>query len=561
MYATLTLIDLAGMVALLLWGVHMVQSGIQRAYGPDLRRVLGSALGNRFRAVLAGLGVTAAIQSSTATGMMAASLAASGFLGLVPALAVMLGANVGTTLIVQVLSFDVVRVAPLLILVGLVMFRRGGSTRLRDLGRVGIGLGLVLLSLARLLEILTPYEDSPSLRLLLGTIATDPVVDVIAAALVTWLAHSSVAVVLLVMSLADKGIVPFEAAMALVVGANIGSALNPLVEGAASADPEARRVAAGNMLNRLVGLALALPLLGVLGPAILTVQPDLARAVADFHTLFNLTLAALFLPLLGPLSRLLVRMFPSRVDAADPAKPLHLDRNALETPPIALGLAAREALRMADVLDVMLRGAADALDRGDRARIDETRRMDDVLDALNGAIKGYVMALDIDGMTEADRRRAAGVLRFCINLEHAGDIVDRNLMPLAAKRLRSGVQISGEDRAQLRAVLERLSGNLQAAASVLITEDPRAARILADEKAFFRDIEGRALEAHLGMLRSGNAAHREAGPLHLDLLRDLKRVNDHLVAGAAYPVLQGQGELLTSRVRGLAGQEGDGADD
>jgi phosphate:Na+ symporter len=552
MGTTLTLLDLAGMVALLLWGVHMVQSGIQRAYGPDLRRVLGSALENRVRAVLAGLGVTAALQSSTATGLMASSFAAGGFVDLVPALGVMLGANIGTTLIVQVLSFDVVRIAPLFVLAGVVMFRRGGSTRSRDLGRVAIGLGLMLLALARLLEILTPYEDSPSLRSMLGLIATDSLVGVIAAALVTWLAHSSVAVVLLVMSLADKGVVPFEAAMALVVGANIGSALNPLLEGASGSDPAGRRVAVGNLVNRLVGLAIVLPLIGMIGPAILRYQPDLGRAVADFHTIFNLVLALVFLPLLGPMASLLTRWFPTRVDATDPGQPQHLDPAALETPPIALGLAAREALRMADVLEGMLRGAFDALDRGDRARIDETRRMDDVLDKLNGAIKAYVMALDVDDMTKADRRRAAAIVRFSINLEHAGDIVDKNVMALAAKRLKRGLQLSKEDQAELRAVMERLESNLRSAASVFVTEDARAARILADEKAAFRDIEARAMAAHFGQLRTKDVTPAETSSLHLDLLRDLKRVNDHLVAGAAYPVLQGQGELLSSRVRDAA---------
>lgn len=549
MSATLTLLDLAGMVALLLWGVHMVQSGVQRAYGPDLRRTLGSALQNRFRAVLAGLGVTAALQSSTATGLMVSSFAAGGFVDLVLALAVMLGANLGTTLIVQVMSFDVARVAPVFILAGVVMFRRATSTRARDLGRVGIGLGLMLLSLARLLEILTPYDDSPSLRSMLGMVATDPLVAVLLAALVTWMAHSSVAVVLLVMSLAEKGIVTFGAAMALVIGANLGSALNPLLEGASGSDPAGRRVAAGNMINRLVGLAVALPLLGVIGPAILRYQPDIGRAVADFHTAFNLILALLFLPFLGPLAGLLKRLFPARVDAADPGQPEHLDQGALETPPIALGLAAREALRMADVLESMLRGASDALERGDRDRIGATRRMDDVLDKLNGAIKAYIMALDVDDMTKADRRRAAAILRFSINLEHAGDIVDKNVMALAAKRLKRGLRLPNKDQEQVRALMERLEANLRSAASVFMTEDARAARILADQKSTFRDLEAEAMAAHFGQLHGKALTPAETGPFHLDLLRDLKRINDHLVAGAAYPVLQGQGELLSSRLR------------
>src|SRR5579863_9727917 len=232
MDATLTLIDLAGSIALLLWGVHMVQSGIQRAFGAHLRRFLGRTLGGRLRAFLTGLGVTAVLQSSTATGLMATSFAAGGLVDLLPGLAVMLGANLGTTLIVQLLSFDVSKVAPLFILLGVVFFRRGRQSRPRDLGRVAIGLGLMLIALQQLLLLVTPYEDVPSLRMLMGSIATQPIIDVILAAVLTWATHSSVATVLLAVSFAAKGVVPLEAAFALVLGCNIGTALNPLIEGA-----------------------------------------------------------------------------------------------------------------------------------------------------------------------------------------------------------------------------------------------------------------------------------------------------------------------------------------
>src|SRR5437660_4093294 len=306
MSATLTLIDLAGAIALLLWGVHMVQSGIQRAFGPHLRRFLGRALRGRCAAFLAGLGVTAVLQSSTATGLMVSGFAAGGLVDLVPALAVMLGANVGTTLIVQLLSFDIGHVAPLFVLVGVILFRRSFASRTRDLGRVAIGLGLMLLALQQLFSLLTPYEDVPSLRLLMGAIATQPVIAVIIAAAVTWAAHSSVATVLLTMSLAAQGVVPPHAAFALVLGANLGTALNPLLEGAAGADPVAKRVPVGNLLNRIVGVALGLALLNWIGPFIVAIEPDAARAVADFHTVLNLAMAVLFLPLLRPFARLLV---------------------------------------------------------------------------------------------------------------------------------------------------------------------------------------------------------------------------------------------------------------
>jgi len=548
MDATLTLIDLAGSIALLLWGVHMVQSGIQRAFGPHLRRFLARTLGDRWRAFLAGFGITAILQSSTATGLMAASFAAGGLVELAPALAVMLGANVGTTLIVQLLSFDIGRVAPVLVLAGVILFRRSTVSRTRDLGRVAIGLGLMLLALQQLLSIITPYEDVPSLRLLLGAIATEPIIDVILAAVLTWAAHSSVATVLLVVSFAAKGVVPPHAAFALVLGANLGTALNPLLEGASGGDPVGKRLPVGNLLNRLVGVGLGLAALDWIGPRMLTMVPDAARAVADFHSLFNIVAALLFLPVLDPFARLLVRLLPARAAPSDPSQPIYLDEAARETPAIALAGAAREALRMADVLEAMLHGACEALDRGERNSIATAKRLDNVLDRLNGAIKTYLTSLDPEALDAEDERRLSEILAFVTNLEHAGDIVEKGLLGLAAKRLKRGLAFSLEGQAEIRAMLDRLAGNLRAAAAVFMTEDVRAARRLLGEEQVFRDMEARATEAHFARIRAGRVESVETSALHLDVLRDAKRINAHLTA-AADAVLEKSGELLPDRLR------------
>src|SRR6267154_4327094 len=552
MDATLSLIDLAGAIALLLWGLHMVQSGIQRAFGPNLRRLLGRALGDRWRAFLAGLGVTAVLQSSTATGLMAASFAAGGLVDLVPALAVMLGANLGTTLIVQVLSFDVAHVAPLFVLVGVILFRKSLQSRTRDLGRVAIGLGLMLIALQHLLAIMAPYEDVPSLRMLMGAIATQPVIDVILAAALTWAAHSSVATVLLIASFAAKGVIPPHAAFALVLGANLGAALVPLLESSTNGDPLAKRLPGGNLLNRLVGCALGLLLLDWVGPLMVRIEPDPARAAADFHTLFNLATAALFLPLLGPFAWALAKLLPARAMPSDPSRPVYLEAAARETPALALAGAAREALRMADVTEAMLRGALEALDRGDRKQLAATKGLDNVLDRLNGAIKVYLTALDPDGLDEQDNRRLGDILAFITNLEHAGDIVEKGLIAIAAKRLKRGLAFSVEGQAEIRVMLERLAGNVQAAAAVFMTEDARAARGLLHEKEVFRDLEARATEAHFARIRVGRVESVETSAMHLDVLRDMKRINAHLAA-AAYPVLENLGELLPSRHRSEPG--------
>jgi phosphate:Na+ symporter len=539
-----TLLDLAGAVALLLWGLHMVQTGIQRGFATNLRRWLGTALENRLAAFAAGLGVTAILQSSTATGLMVAGFAAGGAVALVPALAVMLGANVGTTLIVQLLSFDVAQVAPALILLGVIMFRRAAAPRSRDLGRVAIGLGLMFLSLHQLVSLISPYEDLPNLRLVLGAITTTPVLDVLLAAGLTWAAHSSVAIVLLVMSLASKGTVPPDAAFALVLGANLGTAFNPVLEGVSGDDPVARRLPIGNLLTRVVGCVVALSLLGPIGDLMVQFEPNPSRAVADFHTGFNLILAILFLPALNPYAWALRKLLPARVAADDPSRPRYLDQAALESPPIALAAAAREALRMADALEAMLARANDTLGATDHRQIGDVRRLDDVLDRLNTAIKTYLTKLDPEALSADDHRRLTQVLVFASNLEAAGDVVDRDVMGLIAKRLKRGRPLNPDECAEGHQLLDRLVATVRAAAAVFMTEDARAARQLVAEKEAFRDLESAATRAQFAGLRLGQKT-----PVDLDLVRELKRVNGHLVAAAAYPVLEDQGELLTSRIR------------
>jgi phosphate:Na+ symporter len=379
------------------------------------------------------------------------------------------------------LTTDLSRLADMLVISRDTAFRRGGLTRTRDLGRVGIGLGLMLVALGQLLTILTPYEHVPSLRLLLGMITTVPVIDVIVAAAFTWAAHSSVAAVLLIMSFAAHGVVPPEAAFALVLGANLGTALNPLFEAGSTGDPAARRLPIGNLLNRAVGCVLGLALLAVIGPWLLALEPNASRAVADFHSLFNLAMAVLFFPLLRPLARLLRRILPARAVPTDPSRPVYLDAAALEIPAVALAAAAREALRMADVVEAMLRAALEALDRGDRHRIAETKRLDDVVDRLNGAIKAYLTSLDHESLDAEDDRRLSEILAFITNLEHAGDIVERGVAASLAKRAKRNLAFSAEGTTEIRRMLRRLATNARTAAAVFMTGDVRAARIARRE--------------------------------------------------------------------------------
>jgi phosphate:Na+ symporter len=538
---TLVLLDLMGGVALLLWGLHMVQSGILRAFGPDLRRLLGKALGNRASAFAAGFGLTALLQSSTATALLTSSFAAEGLLSLVAALAIMLGANVGTTLIVQALSFNIAAVAPVLFVLGLVAFRSGPRSRIKDIGRILIGLGLMLLSLHILLDTLAPAENAPGVRVVMASITADPVLCIIIAALITWAVHSSVASVLLIMSLAYSQFITPYAALALVLGANLGSAINPVFEGAKRDDPASYRLPVGNLINRVVGIVVVLPFLGPIADHLHIWQPDLAKMTAAFHIAFNVGTAVIFVGLLDTMSRLLTRLLPDRIQEADPARPRYLDESALETPSLALADAAREALRMGDLVEVMLRKVMAAMMTGDRTLVDQVSKMDNVVDSLDEAIKLYLTKLTRGSLDEGEGRRAMEIISFAINLEHIGDIIDKNLSELATKKIKRRFQFSPEGAEELAAFHKRTMESLRIAFGVFMSGDPNEARKLLVEKTTLKNTELAAVERHLDRLREGRPETIETTSLHLDVLRDLRRIHSH-ICSVAYPVLDAAGE-------------------
>lgn len=537
MSATEVILRLLGDVALLLWGLHMVHTGVMRALGTGLRHMLALGLKNRFAAFLSGIAVTTALQSSTATSLLAVSLVADGAVALVPALALLLGANVGTALIVQVFSFDVSLIFPVLIASGLVAFRRGARSRTRDLGRAAIGLGLILLALHLLGETMKPVEGAAAVRELMAALTRDPLLNLALAAVLAWAAHSSVAAVLFIMSMAAAGLIAPVAALAMVLGANLGTAVNPLMD--VGSDPVRRRLAVGNLLNRLAGCLIALPFLAPLAAWLAATGATPVVATGLFHLGFNLAMAALFIGVLPQLARLLVRAFPETVRADDPAVPKYLSPAAIETPAVALANAVRETLRMADVVDAMLRGSQDAFSHADRKRVSEVTRMDNILDRLHLAIEHYLASLDGESLTEAEAQRLSDILAFAINLEHAGDVIEKSLMKLATKQIRHGVPMPADVSDTVAQMHARLLDDLQLAVAVFTGGDLPAARRLVEDKEFFRDQERQATERHVAGIRGGDA---RAGAIHLDILRDLKRVSAHIIA-TAYPLLE-QSEML-----------------
>jgi phosphate:Na+ symporter len=541
-----TLLNLLAGVALLVWGTHNVRTGILRLYGGGLRRFLRRSVARRTSAFAAGLAVTGLLQSSTATALIVAAFAGQGLIATAPALAVMLGADVGTSLVTLVLSFELDWLAPILIVAGVTLFLRRQDTPWGRFGRILIGLGLILFALQWIRTATQPIVDAAGVKVLFSTLTGDVFLDVLVAALAAIAFYSSLAVVLLVATLASLGVIALPVALGLVLGANLGSGLLAMLSTLRS-EPEARRVTLGNFLFKLIGCALAIPLIAHLAPLGPKLGLSAATAVVVFHLAFNVALAALFLGLVDPIARLAERLLPTPPPADDPSRPRHLDPSALDTPALAIGNAARETLRIADVIEEMLRGMLVVLRDNDRELAARLSKRDDVVDKLYTAIKLYLSQASRGALSERESRRLADIVSFTINLEQVGDIIERILEDAVERKIDKGRRFSEAGMAEIADLHGRLVANLQLATSVFLNGDDKSARELLAQKVQFRDLERRYADAHLARLAGNTLESIETSSLHLDLISDLRRINSHFCT-VAYPILEEAGVLARTRL-------------
>jgi phosphate:Na+ symporter len=543
----LHLLNLLAAIALLVWGTHIVRTGMLRVFGENLRRVLAASFANRFKSVLAGLGVTSLVQSSTATCLIVASFVGKGLVGSGAALAVMLGADVGSAMMAVVYSFDLSWLSPLLIFVGVVMFVSRQNSAAGRIGRVLIGLGLITLALQLIVAATRPLIESPAVRALLVALPNEVLLDIVVGAALTVMSYSSLAIVLLTATLVASGLLPVSVALGLVIGANLGSGLLAMIATAADS-PRVRRLPLGNLIFKAAGALLAIPLLPEAQVLLQQWVPSVHQQVVFFHLGFNLLLAATFIGFTVRLGRGVDRWLPDAPQHADGTRPRHLDPVALATPSLAISCAAREALHQADVVETMLRGLLPVMRDNDLELAEKLRRMDDTVDDLYTAIKFYLTQISREELSDSEGRRWTDIVSFTINMEQIGDTIERVLQDVEDKKIRKGRSFSDAGMAEISELHERLLANLRLGMSVFLAGHVRDAQKLLEEKARFRELEHEYAANHIARLQDNTAQSIETSSLHLDLISELKRINSH-ICSIAYPILESAGALTATRLR------------
>jgi len=541
------LLNLLAAVALLVWGTQLVRTGILRVFGASLRQMIAHSVRTPFTAAMSGMGVTALVQSSTATALIVSSFVGQGLMGLSAALAVMLGADLVTSIMAVLFSLDLSWLSPLFIFVGVVLYVSRQDTTAGRIGRVLIGLGLMLLALRLINDAARELTRSDAIRTLLGALTSDLMLEITTGAILSIVSYSSLATVLLTATLVGSGGVPVAVGLGLVVGANLGSGLLAVITTMRSS-VETRQVPLGNLLFKMAGVVIMAPLVGPWLRYVRPYVPDDATLVVLFHLAFNAVMAVACIAFTKPIATLVERLLPPEQVSPTDTRPRHLDNSALATPSLAISCAAREALHQADVVETMLQGIHTVIRTADLKLSQDLRKLDDTVDGLYSDIKYYMTKISREALDEKEGRRWTDIMGFTINMEQVGDIIERVLIDIEDKKIKRGLKFSEAGMEEINDLHARLIDNLRLAMSVFLNDNVRDAKKLLEEKTRFRELERDYAAAHLVRLQDRSVASMETSSLHIDLISDFKRINS-LLCSVAYPILEQNNALAPSRLR------------
>ncbi len=522
-------LNVAGAVCLLLWGSYTVRMAVEKAYAGRIGSLLSGAAVSRLRGLRAfagGVFAATVLQSATAAILLTTTAVTSGLLPLTTAVAVILGADLGSAIAVRVLYLDLSFLPPLLLCVGLAMHRLSANWRHQQLGRIFLGLGLILLSIQLLRQSVAPLADSPS-EALVAALNALPLIVLLVSALFTWAAHSSVAVVLIIASLADAGLVGAPLFAFAVVGANIGSGLIALFLANHRHLDSYAAVLANFLMRTALGI-LALALGGWIEANIGLLGASAGAQVINAHLAFNLVLALVFVPLGGRVAALAQWIITSR----NPETPgsgaivpgAGLDPVLIGKPKRALSCARREAFRLADNTEALFAGALSLFEATDRSMIEQYAGRDQEINARNKAIQRYLSEVRRHAGDPGDEAMLDQILRFATTMENIGDVISHNMARLALKRLERGVAFSGAGQEELHALHAEVLKVIQLDITNFASDDRLSRKATARQITAAMELARDSVAHHRRRLSERKSSSIDTSSIHQDTVRDLMQV-------------------------------------
>jgi phosphate:Na+ symporter len=517
------LMTLFGGLALFLHGMDRMTEALKTVAGDRMRAVLARLTSNRLLAVLTGAGVTAVIQSSSVTTVLVVGFVTSGLMTLFQAAGVIMGANVGTTITAQIIALDVTKFALALVAIGFAGSFFGRRDQARSRGTVVMGLGLIFFGMGVMGEAMAPLRTHPGFTDAMLSLES-PLVGIAVGAVFTGIVQSSSATTALVIVLASQGLLPLDAGIALILGANVGTSATALL--ASIGKPrDALRAATIHTSFNLAGVVIFLPLLGVLADAVTAVGGGPAREIANAHTIFNITATLVFVPILPLLVRFVERFVPDRPERMErEIRAKYLDRDLLRTPPLALDHARLELSRLADRVRRMIERSIPVVIEGTRDDLTELEAMDDEVDALYGHIVTYLGMIGQQALRTQDAEELAGLMEASNNLEAIGDIIETNLVTLGYERIDDGVDVSQGTRAVIGEFHDAVRRAFDGAMLAVTQRNREQAFRVGAMKEEINSLERAAVAHEAERLVAPEPKRLEAYRFETDVINHLKRI-------------------------------------
>lgn len=517
-----TIVEMVGGLCLFLFGLYYGSKGLRRLAGEKVRELLFALTRRRTLGALVGIGITVIFQSSSATITLLVSMASAGLLTLTQSLGVILGADIGTTITVQILAFRFFDYALIVAVAGFVLMN--SARRLRDIGQAVFGFGLVFYSLKVVLTAAEPLRFMPPVQAAVADMARVPVLAFLVAVLFTALFRSSAATIGVVVGLSFAGLVDLRTAVPFILGANVGTTFNAVLA-SWQGTTEARRIAVGHVLFKVLIVLLLVPFLPWLVRLFAVSARTVPRQIANAHTLINVMAAVLFLPLLMPFRRLLERLVPERQEGAAGLRFLQAD--ALAAPELAVAQATREVQRMGDVVLAMFTQALPVFLNGDKEGRRAIIAADDQVDKMEEGITAFLVRVPQEGIGPELSRRTVALFYVTDELEHIGDIVSKNLMNYARRKMNENLAFSDEGLADLSEFHQEVRKRLEMANAALATWDKELAERMMQERQWGVDRKRELHNRHLDRLAAGLKETLDTSTIHLDMIADLERINFH----------------------------------
>jgi phosphate:Na+ symporter len=532
------IIDIVGGASILLYGMRLASDGLQQVAGTRLRYLLSTLTSRRWMGVIVGAVITAFLQSSSATTVMLVGFVSAGFMSLEQTIGVILGADIGTTLTVQLLAFNITQYALLLISIGAPLMLATRRKQYNYLGQVLLGFGLIFLAMKLIADATTPLKTQPFVKEVLLGLSANPLLTMVLATILTVVIHSSAGTIGLALTFATQGLMSIELALPIIFGANVGTSATALMS-SLGAPREAQRVALAHALFKIVGVVVFYPFIGPLAHFIAQTAPDAPRQIANAHTLFNVAITLIVFPFARPFAQLIRYLLPDVRGKEEAFAPRYLDERVLDTPALAIGQATREALRMADIVQTMIRDSATVMEKNDEELLEDVIRRDDQVDTLETAIKNFVTQLSEHNLSPELSKQEVGLIYMISDLEHIGDIISKSLMLIARKKVEGQLTFSHEGKKEIGNLFDKVTENFTLSVAAFTAQNIELAEKVLRHKTRINQIERELRQAHIARLHAGLPESIETSSIHLDTLNDLKRINSH-ATNIAYVVL---GEL------------------